>query len=171
MKADSHRALKFNINPKLRPQPTVHNHKFKHHSFSKSTAFLSIQSLTSVMSTAPPPQSSPRQRRPQHRGRGAPRGGRANSNAQHPDLRSAVQPEIVPKTADTPDDDQMTVASSEVCIICASPVVYTAVSPCNHQTCHICSLRLRALYKSKACAHCRVSFNLSLVLCDANWPD
>lgn len=45
----------------------------------------------------------------------------------------------------------------EVCFICASPIDHHAVSPCNHRTCHICSLRLRALYKSKACAHCRVS--------------
>jgi hypothetical protein len=31
-----------------------------------------------------------------------------------------------------------------------------SVAPCNHRTCHICALRLRALYKTKACAHCRV---------------
>jgi E3 ubiquitin-protein ligase ZNF598 len=30
-----------------------------------------------------------------------------------------------------------------------------SIAPCNHQTCHICSLRLRALYKTRACAHCR----------------
>lgn len=45
----------------------------------------------------------------------------------------------------------------EVCFICASPIVHHAVTPCNHRTCHICALRLRALYKTKACAHCRVS--------------
>lgn len=45
----------------------------------------------------------------------------------------------------------------EVCFICASPVVYHSIAPCNHQTCHICALRLRALYKTRACAHCRVS--------------
>lgn len=43
----------------------------------------------------------------------------------------------------------------EVCFICASPVQHTAVAPCNHRSCHICSLRLRALYKTKTCAHCR----------------
>ncbi|KAF2759264.1 hypothetical protein EJ05DRAFT_475487 [Pseudovirgaria hyperparasitica] len=43
----------------------------------------------------------------------------------------------------------------EICFICASPVVHWAVAPCNHRTCHICALRLRALYKSKSCAHCR----------------
>jgi E3 ubiquitin-protein ligase ZNF598 len=46
---------------------------------------------------------------------------------------------------------------AEVCFICASPVFYNSVAPCNHRTCHICALRMRALYKTKDCAHCRVS--------------
>lgn len=46
---------------------------------------------------------------------------------------------------------------SEVCFICASPIEHLSIAPCNHQTCHICSLRLRALYKTRACAHCRVN--------------
>ena len=45
----------------------------------------------------------------------------------------------------------------EICFICASPVEHHSVAPCNHRTCHICALRLRALYKTRACAHCRVS--------------
>ncbi|KAK0812172.1 hypothetical protein LTR02_000872 [Friedmanniomyces endolithicus] len=44
---------------------------------------------------------------------------------------------------------------AEVCFICASDISHYSVAPCNHRTCHICSLRLRALYKTKACAHCR----------------
>lgn len=48
----------------------------------------------------------------------------------------------------------------EVCFICASSVAHTSVSPCNHRTCHICALRLRALYKAKTCAHCRVRLPL-----------
>ncbi|PGH10639.1 hypothetical protein AJ79_05353 [Helicocarpus griseus UAMH5409] len=46
----------------------------------------------------------------------------------------------------------------EVCFICASNIAHTAVAPCNHRTCHICALRLRALYKTKACAHCRTEW-------------
>ncbi len=46
---------------------------------------------------------------------------------------------------------------AEVCFICASPVVHNSVAPCNHRTCHICALRMRALYESKDCPHCRVS--------------
>lgn len=50
-------------------------------------------------------------------------------------------------------------AEGDVCFICASTIEHTSIAPCNHQTCHICSLRLRALYKTRACAHCRVSKN------------
>jgi hypothetical protein len=57
---------------------------------------------------------------------------------------------LVPQTEDGDD------VEAEVCFICASPVVHQSVAPCNHRTCHICSLRLRALYKTKTCAHCRV---------------
>ena len=55
---------------------------------------------------------------------------------------------------------------TEVCFICASPVVHNSLAPCNHRTCHICALRMRALYKTKDCAHCRVS-SLS---CLYYWP-
>lgn len=57
--------------------------------------------------------------------------------------------QLITAATDEPDD-------GEVCFICASTVEHTSVAPCNHRTCHICALRLRALYKNKACAHCRV---------------
>jgi hypothetical protein len=57
--------------------------------------------------------------------------------------------QLVSTATDEPDD-------GEICFICASKVSHTSVAPCNHRTCHICALRLRALYKTKACAHCRV---------------
>lgn len=59
------------------------------------------------------------------------------------------------KAGEEEDDD------AEVCFICASPVVHNSVAPCNHHTCHICALRMRALYKTRDCAHCRVSPLLS----------
>lgn len=46
-------------------------------------------------------------------------------------------------------------AEAEVCFICASNIVHQAVTPCNHRTCHECSLRTRALYKNRHCLHCR----------------
>lgn len=42
-----------------------------------------------------------------------------------------------------------------VCIICAEPIRYAAVLPCNNVTCHLCSFRQRALYGKKTCLVCR----------------
>ncbi|KAF8175993.1 hypothetical protein BJ912DRAFT_1146929 [Pholiota molesta] len=47
-------------------------------------------------------------------------------------------------------------AGEEVCWICAEPVKYYSVSECNHRTCHVCALRLRALYKKTQCTFCKV---------------
>lgn len=56
---------------------------------------------------------------------------------------------------------------AEVCFICASLVVHNSVAPCNHRTCHICALRLRALYKTRACAHCRTEARFVIFTDDA----
>lgn len=104
-------------------------------------------------------------RAPRSRGSGTPRGGggRGGRGGQN---RGTSKPA-------TDGDDGTQIASSagkgkvpekavedaddgEICFICASTVEHNSVSPCNHRTCHICALRLRALYKNKACAHCRV---------------
>ncbi|RVD81068.1 uncharacterized protein DFL_008945 [Arthrobotrys flagrans] len=47
--------------------------------------------------------------------------------------------------------------NEEICFICANPIQYHSIAPCNHMTCHICSLRMRALYKTKQCPHCRTN--------------
>lgn len=85
---------------------------------------------------------------------------------------AAAQPlgggSTVPSTrpeGDKPADEEE--VEAEVCFICASPVVHNAVAPCNHRTCHICSLRLRALYKTKACAHCRTNAETVIFTDDA----
>ncbi|OZJ05237.1 hypothetical protein BZG36_02291 [Bifiguratus adelaidae] len=41
------------------------------------------------------------------------------------------------------------------CFICTEPIAIFAVGECNHRTCHLCSLRLRALYKTRHCAYCK----------------
>lgn len=64
-----------------------------------------------------------------------------------------IEGEILMKDQDSIGEED----EAEVCFICASLVVHHSVAPCNHRTCHICALRLRALYKTRACAHCRVS--------------
>jgi hypothetical protein len=43
------------------------------------------------------------------------------------------------------------------CIVCCEPVEYCSLGVCNHhEVCHVCSLRLRALYKSNSCSFCKV---------------
>lgn len=67
-----------------------------------------------------------------------------------------VAESVEDEVAGTQQDSEVD-RDADVCFICASPVVHNAIAPCNHRTCHICALRLRALYKTRACAHCRVS--------------
>ncbi|EDU41770.1 hypothetical protein L13192_10785 [Pyrenophora tritici-repentis] len=85
-------------------------------------------------------------------GRGGPAQEKGKAPAVTPEDNGLGGPTLAKPTlqqSDHEDDD------AEVCFICASPVQHTAIAPCNHRTCHICSIRMRALYKTKACAHCR----------------
>jgi hypothetical protein len=50
---------------------------------------------------------------------------------------------------------------TETCWICAEPVKYYSVSECNHRTCHVCALRLRALYKRQECTFCKVCLSFT----------
>lgn len=92
------------------------------------------------------------------RGRGGKNSGgrdkQQNSDGARKDPEPASTATVGTKQVAAATDDA---DDGEVCFICASKVEHTSVSPCNHRTCHICALRLRALYKSKSCAHCRVS--------------
>ena len=58
-------------------------------------------------------------------------------------------------TASQTEDD-----GHDLCWICAEPVKYYAISECNHRTCHVCALRLRALYKKLDCTFCKVRVNV-----------
>ncbi|KAI9263220.1 hypothetical protein BDA99DRAFT_438441 [Phascolomyces articulosus] len=53
------------------------------------------------------------------------------------------------------NDDASSEASGDLCFICTEPIVTYAVGNCDHRTCHLCALRLRALYKTKNCALCK----------------
>ena len=114
--------------------------------------------------------------RPGRRGRGASSGRQRGPNSFRSDsISNTATPSVLPKsendylsinshhnetgTADRKLEREESFKSDtgqELCFICASPVVHLSIAPCSHRTCHICSLRLRALYKTKACAHCRV---------------
>lgn len=100
------------------------------------------------------------------------RGGRQTADkgkapAAEGEEASAAVPTIAKPVApaeEAVDDD------AEVCFICASPVQHTAIAPCNHRTCHICSIRMRALYKTKACAHCRTESDHVILTDDHEKP-
>jgi hypothetical protein len=57
------------------------------------------------------------------------------------------------------EEDQNEEADADVCFICTRPIDYYSVAPCDHRTCHLCTLRLRVLYKTKNCAYCKVKKN------------
>ncbi|KAJ6563571.1 hypothetical protein DFH09DRAFT_1476168 [Mycena vulgaris] len=94
-------------------------------------------------------------KRGNNRGRGATRGG-GQPRAARPNIPATEQngeaaPSAVPTTAEEAEEEE----DSAICWICAEPVKYYAVSECNHRTCHVCSLRLRALYKKTDCTFCK----------------
>lgn len=62
----------------------------------------------------------------------------------------------VARPLNNPIDDSSVPDDAELCFICANVVSHHSIAPCNHTTCHICGLRMRALYKDQNCAHCRV---------------
>lgn len=51
----------------------------------------------------------------------------------------------------------------ELCLICAEPVQLYSVAPCNHRTCHVCAVRLRALYKKKECTFCKTASDMLII--------
>ena len=61
-------------------------------------------------------------------------------------------------------------AAADVCWICAEPVKYYSLSECNHRTCHVCAIRLRALYKKTDCTFCKVSFQWGKGVFDCDLP-
>lgn len=93
-----------------------------------------------------------------NRGGNRGRGGGNRSAGQAPATKKqedAAEKTVVPAgiKASAPAEDE---EEEAVCWICAEPVKYYAVSSCNHRTCHVCALRLRALYKKKDCTFCKV---------------
>jgi E3 ubiquitin-protein ligase ZNF598 len=102
------------------------------------------------------------------RGRGG-RGGRGGANAlsarfgaqkQEPNAGTGEGGKVEVGKPEDKGGEKVIPEDAEVCWICASPIVHESIAPCNHRTCHICCLRMRALYKDKNCAHCRVSLPL-----------
>jgi DNA mismatch repair ATPase MutL len=76
----------------------------------------------------------------------------SQTTKQQPKKKEPLKGFKNPKLEDQDDEE----ADGEVCFICTRPIDYYSVAPCNHRTCHLCTLRLRALYKTKNCAYCKV---------------
>ncbi|KAJ7438228.1 hypothetical protein B0H11DRAFT_2358944 [Mycena galericulata] len=110
-------------------------------------------------------QSQPRTqrgtgRRGNNRGRGSSRGGQSRgAAAARPEAKGEVEITVNSAPESTAEEvqalDQQQDEDVAICWICAEPVKYYAVSECNHRTCHVCSLRLRALYKKNDCTFCK----------------
>ncbi|KAJ6462496.1 hypothetical protein C8R45DRAFT_911970 [Mycena sanguinolenta] len=93
-----------------------------------------------------------------NRGRGGSRG-TGKPQAARPTAPEVVETEeevtAVSATEVSAEDQAGAGEDVAICWICAEPVKYYACSECNHRTCHVCSLRLRALYKKKDCTFCK----------------
>ncbi|ETW86280.1 hypothetical protein HETIRDRAFT_310568 [Heterobasidion irregulare TC 32-1] len=101
----------------------------------------------------------------------AQRGRRTNKRGRNGGPGSAPTPGAQAKTEGAPrangaqaveaasgeDPKDAEIDDSLICWICAEPVKYYSVSECNHRTCHVCVLRLRALYKKLDCTFCKES--------------
>ncbi|KAG7145722.1 E3 ubiquitin-protein ligase hel2 like [Verticillium longisporum] len=75
------------------------------------------------------------------------------------DVTPPTQGNAPPPTSDgkAAEGAPSTSDGDEVCFICADPIKFHSIAPCNHKTCHICGLRMRALYKTTDCPHCRTA--------------
>ncbi|ORX93366.1 hypothetical protein K493DRAFT_262528, partial [Basidiobolus meristosporus CBS 931.73] len=73
------------------------------------------------------------------------------SHSARPKKEYRIEPSKPPK-ADTPEAENNQV---EHCFICTEPISCYSVGVCNHRTCHLCSLRLRVLYRNKTCGYCK----------------
>ncbi|KAL7753767.1 hypothetical protein RI367_000698 [Sorochytrium milnesiophthora] len=68
------------------------------------------------------------------------------------------------------NDNKDPASDDDVCLICTEPVQFYSVGSCNHRVCHVCSLRLRALYKSKLCPMCKTDLEEVVFCADAEKP-
>ena len=92
------------------------------------------------------------------------RGGRSGPKGEHRDPGQTSKPHPPPAASgetkqvglNTSTEGEAAADDGDICWICAEPVKYWSVSECNHRTCHVCALRLRALYKKMECTFCKV---------------
>lgn len=77
------------------------------------------------------------------------------------DLANTCTIEQSPPSADQdkreqdPDPQEEEDEDAEYCFICTDKIEIAAIFPCNHVTCHNCTLKLRGLMNNKHCTQCR----------------
>lgn len=79
----------------------------------------------------------------------------ARNNASDPKPNAPANTETQAAVVAPPQEE---IDDDDLCWICAEQVKYWSVSECNHRTCHVCALRLRALYKKTDCTFCKVRY-------------
>ncbi|KAG8987543.1 hypothetical protein FRB90_003295, partial [Tulasnella sp. 427] len=103
------------------------------------------------------PRGANRGRRTNNRGRG--RGGAGVPKSTPDSAVAEVADELKEATLSTAEDNAEAAATegheADVCWICADPIKYYSLGECNHVTCHVCAMRLRALYKKNECTFCK----------------
>ncbi|KAF9198283.1 hypothetical protein BGZ49_000926 [Haplosporangium sp. Z 27] len=82
-------------------------------------------------------------------------------------VEALTKGETVTETKDSSTGEEI---EQHSCFICTENIVIFAVSECNHRTCHLCSLRLRALYKTKNCAYCKADQGVMIFTRDSEKP-
>ncbi|KIO29150.1 hypothetical protein M407DRAFT_21719 [Tulasnella calospora MUT 4182] len=113
-----------------------------------------------------------RGRRTNNRGRG--RGGASITKSPSESAVDEVTDELKDTTISPAEEDIDTPANEEgepdVCWICAEKIKYYSLGECNHITCHVCALRLRALYKKNECTFCKEPQNTIIFASTADKP-
>ena len=132
--------------------PSARNNLLSHKLFTKTHRLSGpckhhSRSTMSTVSTQAHTEKSRRRNRGGRRnyrnvGQRAPQAAPTNTNTAEVPSPARDEPRVEVPQASTEDVD--------ICFICAEPVKFYSLSECNHRTCHICALRLRALYKVRA---------------------
>lgn len=69
------------------------------------------------------------------------------------------------KIAETPGEVEAD--EGEICFICAQPVQYYALGVCSHRTCHVCAIKMRALYDKRECTFCKTELSEVIITEDS----
>ena len=61
--------------------------------------------------------------------------------------------------------------AAQDCVVCREPIRYYLLGPCDHRhTCHLCGLRMRALYETKTCPYCKLEAPKAIFTSDPSTP-